>query len=333
MQGSLMVDIAGLWLTAEDRQFLKHPEIGGLILFTRNTDDPKQVRELCTSIRAIRPELILAIDQEGGRVQRLRQNILTLPAMGSFVEHPNAAELAKYCGWLMATEMLAIGLDISFAPVLDINYQRNQVIGKRAFANNAEQITELAGSFIKGMQQAGMQATGKHFPGHGWVTGDSHFVIPEDERSLDEIRKTDLVPFSKLVSQLAGIMPAHVIYKQVDSKPAGFSEYWIKTILRQELQFKGIIYSDDLSMAGAEAVGDIHNRIDAAFSAGCDMALVCNNRAMAEEALISTQKLNIKPCQNLAMIRTKATPSTDYKAQPYWQQAIGALQHAQLLNL
>lgn len=333
MQGSLMVDIAGLWLTAEDRQFLKHPEIGGLILFSRNTEDPKQVRELCASIRAIRPDLILAIDQEGGRVQRLRQNMLTLPAMGSFREHPNAVELANYCGWLMATEILAIGLDISFAPVLDINYQRNQVIGKRAFADNAEQITELAGAFIQGMQRAGMQATGKHFPGHGWVTGDSHFVIPEDERSLEEIRKTDLVPFSKLASQLAGIMPAHVVYSQVDKNPAGFSEYWIKTILRQELQFKGIIYSDDLSMAGAHAVGDIYNRVQAAFTAGCDMALVCNDRGMAEEALCSTQRLNIKPCTRLTIIKTKATPTTDYKAQPYWQQAVRALQQAQLLNL
>lgn len=333
MQGSLMVDIASLWLTAEDRQFLKHPEIGGLILFSRNTEDPKQVRELCASIRAIRPDLILAIDQEGGRVQRLRQNMLTLPTMGSFIEHPNAVELANYCGWLMATEILAIGLDISFAPVLDINYQRNQVIGKRAFADNAEQTTELAGAFIQGMQRAGMQATGKHFPGHGWVTGDSHFVIPEDERSLEEIRKADLVPFSKLASQLAGIMPAHVVYSQVDKNPAGFSEYWIKTILRQELQFKGIIYSDDLSMAGAHAVGNIYNRVQAAFTAGCDMALVCNDRGMAEEALCSTQRLNIKPCTRLTIIKTKVTPTTDYKAQPYWQQAVHALQQAQLLNL
>ncbi|UYZ85428.1 beta-N-acetylhexosaminidase [Entomomonas sp. E2T0] len=331
MQGSLMVDIEGLWLTAEDRQFLKHPEIGGLILFTRNTEDPKQVRELCASIRAIRPDLILAIDQEGGRVQRLRQNMLKLPAMGSFIEHPNALALANYCGWLMATEVLAIGLDISFAPVLDINYDRNQVIGKRAFANNPEKVTELASAFITGMQKAGMQATGKHFPGHGWVTGDSHFVIPEDERSLDEIRKTDLIPFTKLSQQLVGIMPAHIIYTQVDNKPAGFSAYWIQTILRQELQFKGIIFSDDLSMVGAHAVGDIHNRVAAAFGAGCDIALVCNNRAMAEEALISTQKLNILPSQKLAMMKTKVTPSTDYKSQPDWLEAVRTLQQAQLL--
>lgn len=331
MQGSLMIDVEGLWLTAEDRQLLKHPEIGGLILFARNTEDPKQVRELCQAIRAIRPDLILAIDQEGGRVQRLRQNTLKLPAMGSFMHHPNAKQLAHYCGWLMATEVLAAGLDISFAPVLDINYDRNLVIGQRAFGHTPSQVTELASAFITGMQQAGMQATGKHFPGHGWVTGDSHFVIPTDERSLEEITQTDLIPFSKLAKQLVGIMPAHIIYTQVDDKPAGFSPYWIQTILRNQLGFTGIIFSDDLSMAGAHAVGDIHNRIDAAFSAGCDMALICNDRAMAEQGLISTQKLGVTPSQKLDKMLTQVTPSTDYKTNPYWQKAIQALQQADLL--
>lgn len=331
MQGSLMVDVEGLWLNAQDRQLLKHPEIGGLILFARNTEDPKQVRELCQSIRAIRPDLIIAIDQEGGRVQRLRQNTLQLPAMGSFIYHSNAKQLAHYCGWLMATEVLAAGLDISFAPVLDINYQRNQVIEQRAFGHTPDQVTLLASSFITGMQQAGMQATGKHFPGHGWVTGDSHFVIPEDERSLEEIKQTDLIPFAKLIKQLVGIMPAHVIYTQVDDKPAGFSPYWVQTVLRQELGFNGIIFSDDLSMAGAHAVGNIHNRVNAAFSAGCDMALVCNNRAMAEEALISTQQLNIKPSQKLGLMRAQTSTDTDYKANPYWQEAANALQQANLL--
>lgn len=331
MQGSLMIDVEGLWLNAEDRQLLKHPEIGGLILFARNTEDPQQVRELCQSIRVIRPDLILAIDQEGGRVQRLRQNTLRLPAMGSFIDHPNAKRLANYCGWLMATEVLAAGLDISFAPVLDINYQRNLVIGQRAFGNTPEQVTSLASNFIKGMQQAGMQATGKHFPGHGWVTGDSHFVIPQDERTLEVIRKTDLTPFSQLITQLVGIMPAHIIYTEVDEKPAGFSPFWIQTILRQELGFNGIIFSDDLSMAGAHAVGNIHNRVESAFNAGCDMALVCNDRAMAEQALISTQKLGITPSEKLPMMKATGIANTAYKENPYWQEAVQALQQAHLL--
>lgn len=331
MQGSLMIDIEGLWLTAEDRQLLTYPEIGGLILFARNTEDPKQVRELCQSIRTIRPDLILAIDQEGGRVQRLRQNTLKLPAMGSFIQHPNAKQLAHYCGWLMATEVLAAGLDISFAPVLDINYDRNLVIGQRAFGHTPDQVTELASEFINGMKQAGMQATGKHFPGHGWVTGDSHFVIPTDERSLEEITQTDLIPFSKLSKQLVGIMPAHIIYTQIDDKPAGFSSYWLQTILRKQLGFDGIIFSDDLSMAGAHSVGDIHNRVEAAFSAGCDMALICNDRAMAEQGLISTQKLNVTPSKKLHKMLAQVTLNTDYKSNPYWQEAVQALQHANLL--
>lgn len=329
--GSLMVDIEGLWLTAEDRQFLKHPEIGGLILFARNTEHPQQVRELCNAIKAIRPDMILAIDQEGGRVQRLRQNTLQLPAMGEFVAHKNAKQLAYYCGWLMATEVLAAGLDISFAPVLDINYGRSQVIGQRAFADNAQQITVLAGAFIEGMNRAGMAATGKHFPGHGWVTADSHFDIPVDERTLEEIKQTDLLPFTQLAKQLVGIMPAHVIYRQVDDKPAGFSSYWLQTILRDTLQFKGIIFSDDLSMAGAHAVGGIHQRVAAAFGAGCDMALVCNDRAMAEQALISTQTLDVKPCQRLSLMQTNVMPSTDYKQDPAWLAAVNALQAADLL--
>lgn len=331
MQGSLMVDIEGLWLTAEDRQFLKQPEIGGLILFARNTEHPQQVRELCQTIRAIRPDLILAIDQEGGRVQRLRQNTLQLPAMGTFIERPNAQQLARYCGWLMATEVLAAGLDISFAPVLDINYGHNQVIGLRAFADNPTGITELATAFIQGMQQAGMTATGKHFPGHGWVEADSHFAIPTDERSLEEIRKTDLIPFAKLSQQLTGIMPAHIIYSQIDPNPAGFSEFWLQTILRKELGFSGIIFSDDLTMAGAHAVGDIDARTQAAFSAGCDMALVCNDRASAEQALICTQQLKLPPCTKLATMQTSVTANTDYQANPYWLEAVTALQQAQLL--
>lgn len=331
MQGSLMVDIAHLWLTAEDRQFLKQPEIGGLILFARNTEHPKQVTELCRAIRQIRPDLILAIDQEGGRVQRLQQNTLKLPAMGSFINHTNAVQLAHYCGWLMATEVLATGLDISFAPVLDINYGHNQVIGLRAFANNATQVIKLASAFIQGMQQAGMVATGKHFPGHGWVTADSHVAIPTDQRSLEEIRKTDLRPFAELCHQLAGIMPAHIIYSQIDANPAGFSTFWLQTILRKELGYKGIIFSDDLSMAGAHAVGDISARTQAAFTAGCDMVLVCNDRASAEQALLCMQQMKLAPSPKLPLMQSKVTPSIDYKSHPYWLEAINALQYAQLL--
>ena len=231
MQGSLMLDIGGTWLTAEDRQILRHPEVGGLIIFARNIEHPAQVRELCAAIRAIRPDLLLAVDQEG-RVQRLRQGFVRLPAMRAIADNPNAEELAEHCGWLMATEVQAVGLDLSFAPVLDLDHQRSAVVGSRAFEGDPERAALLAGAFIRGMHAAGMAATGKHFPGHGWAEADSHVAIPEDARSLEEIRRSDLVPFARLAGQLDALMPAHVIYPQVDPQPAGFSRRWLQEILR-----------------------------------------------------------------------------------------------------
>ncbi|MGV8918489.1 MAG: beta-N-acetylhexosaminidase [Pseudomonas sp.] len=332
MQGSLMVDVAGTWLTAEDRQFLRHPEIGGLIIFARNIEHPRQVRELSAAIRAIRPDLLLAVDQEGGRVQRLRQGFVRLPAMRAIADNPNAEALAEHCGWLMATEVLAVGLDLSFAPVLDLDFQRSAVVGSRAFEADPERAALLAGAFIRGMNDAGMAATGKHFPGHGWAEADSHVAVPTDERSLDEIRAKDLVPFARLSKQLAAVMPAHVIYPQVDSQPAGFSKRWLQEILRGELQFDGVIFSDDLSMAGAHVVGDAANRIEAALTAGCDMGLVCNDRAAAELALSAAQRLKVTPAARIARMRGQATPSTDYRQHPRWLTALAALRAAQLID-
>ena len=248
LHGSLMLDVQGTWLAAEDRQILRQPEVAGLIIFARNIEHPRQVRELAESIRAVRPDILLAVDQEGGRVQRLRQGFVRLPAMRSLAGQANAPELAEHCGWLMATEVLAVGLDISFAPVLDLDHQRSAVVGTRAFESDPRQAAELAGAFIRGLRAAGMAATGKHFPGHGWAEADSHVAIPTDERSLEQIRASDLVPFVSLLGQLAAVMPAHVIYPQVDANPAGFSRRWLQDILRGELGFKGVIFSDDLSM-------------------------------------------------------------------------------------
>ncbi|WP_443191382.1 beta-N-acetylhexosaminidase [Pseudomonas indica] len=332
MQGSLMLDIAGTWLTAEDRCLLRQPEVGGLILFARNIEHQRQVRELCASIRAVRPDLLLAVDQEGGRVQRLRQGFVRLPAMRAIADNADAEILAEHCGWLMATEVLAVGLDISFAPVLDLDHQRSAVVGSRAFEGDAERAALLAGAFIRGMNAAGMAATGKHFPGHGWAEADSHVAIPVDERNLDEIRACDLVPFARLCDQLAAVMPAHVIYPAVDGKPAGFSRRWLQDILRGELGFDGVIFSDDLSMAGAHVVGDAADRIEAALGAGCDMGLVCNDRGSAELALQALQRLKVERPARLARMRGRGFATTEYRQYPRWLAAVAALRNAQLID-
>lgn len=332
MQGSLMMDIAGTWLTAEDRQMLRQPEVGGLIIFARNIESPRQVRELCQSIRALRPDLLLAVDQEGGRVQRLRQGFLRLPAMRAIADNDNAEVLAEHCGWLMATEVLAVGLDLSFAPVLDLDHQRSAVVGSRAFEGDPQRAATLAASFIRGMHQAGMAATGKHFPGHGWAEADSHVAIPLDERSLDDIRACDMQPFKRLVHELDAVMPAHVIYSQVDQQPAGFSRRWLQDILRGELGFEGVIFSDDLSMAGAHVVGDAGKRIEVALAAGCDMGLVCNDRASAELALSALQRLRVTAPARLERMRGRGHATTEYRQAPRWLTAVAALRAAQLLD-
>jgi beta-N-acetylhexosaminidase len=335
LQGSLMVDIAGTWLTADDRHLLRQPQVGGLILFARNIEHPRQVRDLCTSIRAIRPDLVLAVDQEGGRVQRLRQGFVRLPAPGRIAdagEGEHAQALALAAGWIMATEVLAAGLDLSFAPVLDLDHGRSAVIGARSFSGNADKATALAGAFIEGMNQAGMAACGKHFPGHGWAEADSHVAIPVDDRTLETLRATDMQPFIRLRHRLAAVMPAHVIYPAVDNRPAGFSRHWLQGILRGELGYAGVIFSDDLSMAGAHVVGDAAARIEAALQAGCDMGLVCNDRAAAELALGAVQRLGVVPSPRMGGMRRRAFVTPDYKQQPRWLQALGALRQAGLLE-
>lgn len=335
LQGSLMVDIAGTWLTADDRHLLRQPQVGGLILFARNIDHPRQVRDLCASIRAIRPDMIIAVDQEGGRVQRLRRGFVRLPAMSRIAEMAQGADarmLATQCGWLMATEVLAAGLDLSFAPVLDLDHGRSAVIGARSFNGDPQTATALAGAFIDGMHQAGMAACGKHFPGHGWAEADSHVAIPVDERDLPTLRAGDMQPFIQLRGRLAAVMPAHVIYPAVDERPAGFSRRWLQEILRGDLGFEGVIFSDDLSMAGAHVAGDAAARIEAALSAGCDMGLVCNDRAAAELALAAAQRLGVTPPARLADMRRRAHPSIEYRQHPRWLQALSALRRAGLLE-
>lgn len=282
--GPVMIDVAGLTLNKHEQEMIRHPNTGAVILFARNYQAPTQVSELIAAIRAAREsDILIAVDQEGGRVQRFQNGFTRLPPAAAYLDAP---ELAEPAGWLMAAELLSVGVDFSFAPVLDIDCGISQIIGDRSFARDAKLATQLSSTFRRGMNAAGMAATGKHFPGHGAVALDSHLTLPVDERDLDSIRAKDLVPFRQLISEgLEGIMPAHVLYSAVDGNPAGFSSFWIQQILRQELAFNGVVFSDDLSMAGAAGAGDFPERAKLAQQAGCDMLLVCNNPAAAEQVL------------------------------------------------
>ena len=309
MIGALMLDIAGTELTQEDIELLQAPQVGGVILFTRNIKSLAQVRALTDHMRQVRPEILIAVDQEGGRVQRLKTGFTLLPAMGHFgelylTEPEKAIQLAEQCGWLMAIEVLAVGIDFSFAPVLDIN-DISDVIGDRKKKKNVQDIVPLAQAFMTGMHRAGMATTGKHFPGHGSVKADSHVAAAIDSRSYDEIYAQDMQSFIQLKPQLDALMPAHVIYENVDPNPAGFSPFWIQKILRQTLKFDGVLFSDDLSMQAACVAGNADARIRAALDAGCDMGLVCNNRESACVALTGIENLPLPNQERLERMRGK----------------------------
>ena len=290
--GPVMLDIEGTELNENDIRRLQHPLVGGIILFARNYKSPEQLKALTAAIHKVRqPPLLIAVDHEGGRVQRFREGFTRIPAMrelGKVWDHnpKRARQLAEEAGWILAAELRAHGIDFSFTPVLDMDYGSSTVIGDRAFHRNAQPIAELARSLVHGLKKGGMAAVGKHFPGHGFVAADSHVAIPVDEREFDRIAEEDLQPFRQMIDDgLPAIMPAHVIYPAVDSKPAGFSERWLQKVLRQRLGFNGVIFSDDLSMEGAVVAGDVTQRALAALNAGCDMVLLCNRPDLADELL------------------------------------------------
>jgi beta-N-acetylhexosaminidase len=289
--GPLMVDLEGIAISETEKKLLLKPEVGGVILFTRNFESVEQLISLVDEIHQLRtPKLLVAVDHEGGRVQRFHEGFSRIPAAAIYArvaknDLEKSRQLAENAGWLMAVELRACGIDFSFAPVLDLAHGLSGVIGDRAFHSKPTTVATLAYAFMHGMNKAGMQAVGKHFPGHGGVVEDSHVAMPVDHRELDELLHSDIVPFKSMIeNKLAAIMPAHVIYDKVDDKPAGYSSFWIESILRQRFGFQGAIFSDDLSMEAAGIVGGFGERADAALKAGCDMALVCNHLDGAIEA-------------------------------------------------
>ncbi|WP_059415471.1 beta-N-acetylhexosaminidase [Cupriavidus basilensis] len=289
--GPVVLDVKGKQLDAEDVRRISHPLTGGVILFARNFESRVQLQTLTQDIRAVREDVLICIDHEGGRVQRARTDGFThLPAMARLGELWDrdvlaATKAAMQCGYVLAAELRACDIDLSFTPVLDLDYGRSAVIGDRAFHADPRVVTMLANHLTHGLLLAGMANCGKHFPGHGFVAADSHVAVPVDERGLDEILAQDARPYEWMGMALSSVMPAHVIYPKVDPSPAGFSRFWLQDILRTQLGFEGVIFSDDLSMEGASVAGTVTEAARAALGAGCDMVLICNSPERADQLL------------------------------------------------
>jgi beta-N-acetylhexosaminidase len=345
----LIIDVAGLTLTKQDRKRLKHPLVGGIILFARNWQDRAQLSSLCADIKQVRKDLLICVDHEGGRVQRFKTDGFThLPTMRTLgnlwmKDAMKATNAATACGYILASELRACGVDFSFTPVLDLDFGESSVIGDRSFHRDPRVAALLAKSLIHGLLQSGMANCGKHFPGHGFVKADSHTDIPFDKRSLKAILADDAAPYNWLSSSLTSVMPAHVIYPKVDSRPAGFSSKWLGDILRGQCGFTGAIFSDDLSMEAARLIDD--KRVSyteaavTALNAGCDMVLLCNQsvdggEAVDElingmvEAVVKEQWLPCEASDLRRLALLPATPAPDWDSlmvQPSYMQALSLL--------
>jgi beta-N-acetylhexosaminidase len=326
-----MFDLEGLSLTAEESALLQHPAAGGIILFSRNYASPQQLQELTQAIHEARsPRLLIAVDQEGGRVQRFREGFTRLPPAGWYGrlhdKNPDKARQAvQELGWLMAAELRACGLDFSFAPVIDLGKPQSRVIADRGFHANPDVVSDLALHWIKGVREAGMPAVGKHFPGHGSVVEDSHLEMPVDSRRFADLLMEDMIPFERLIGHtLEAIMPAHVIYEQMDKKAAGFSSFWLQEVLRQRFGFEGVIFSDDLNMAAADAGGDYRERAQTAIDAGCDLVLVCNNRPAATQVLSALSDYS-NPASQTRILRMHGRKDYSFDRlhnDPRWRKAV-----------
>lgn len=330
--GPVMLDIEGLRLTPADRDLLGEPAVGGVILFSRNFASVPQLADLVAAIRVVRsPPLLVAVDQEGGRVQRFREGFTRLPPMRRLGEQfdidPDGARgLARDAGWLIASELRASNIDLSFAPCVDLDWGISEVIGDRAFHSRPDVVADLAQAFCRGLKSAGMAAVAKHFPGHGAVAHDSHEQLPVDRRQYGEVLE-DMRPYERLIGHrlLAGVMLAHVVYAETDPLPAGFSRYWIQTQLRKQLAFDGAVFSDDLSMKAAAKYGTMPERARRALDAGCDMILVCNDRSAAIATVAALRDWS-NPLSLVRLARLHGTghvmPET-LRASDEWQAASG----------
>ncbi len=314
LNGRLIVDLEGVSLTQDEKELLINDHVGGVILFSRNIISQQQITTLCSDIRALNSELLISVDQEGGRIQRLKKGYTDLPSMqalASFLDMQNdeSFSFASDIGWLMASEVIASGLDISFAPVLDLDLSRSSIIGDRSFGDIPKKVISIAKAFIEGMNQAGMQAVGKHFPGHGGIYADSHKSFSEDLRSLSKLKKHDILPFEELKFKLSGIMTAHIAYSNIDKDIATFSKFWLKDILRNQIGFSGAIISDDLSMKGTDYLGDISTKVCKALDSGCNIILVCNDRIAALEAINFLEKEKVSLSHKIADLKASKSIS------------------------
>ena len=290
--GPVMLDIDGLALSPADRDILREPAVGGVILFTRNFESVEQVTELVSEIRALRsPPLLIAVDHEGGRVQRFREGFTLIPPMRHIGreydrDRESGLKVARQAGWLIASELRAAGIDLSFAPCVDLDWGISEIIGNRSFHKKPDAVSELAEAFARGLKSAGMAAVAKHYPGHGAVVADSHLKLPVDRREYSLILD-DMRPYERMMNTgvVAGVMLAHIVYREIDAMPAGFSEYWIQRELRSRLGFGGAVFCDDLSMKATSAYGSMADRARLSLAAGCDMILACNDRDAAHQAV------------------------------------------------
>ncbi|MBT5797843.1 MAG: beta-N-acetylhexosaminidase [Porticoccaceae bacterium] len=319
-----MLDLKGVSLDRDERLQLQNSQVGGVILFSRNIKSRDQICDLVAEIRACSKSLLVAVDQEGGRVQRLREGFTAIPSMqaiGNLIARSpeEGLGLSKDLGWLMASEVIACGLDLSFAPVLDVDRDTSSIIGDRSFSDQPEIVISAAEAFIKGMHDAGMAATGKHFPGHGGIVADSHLEAPVDDRSWNTLYARDIQPFAKLSKMLDAVMPAHITFPSVDPDSVGFSSFWLNDVLRGKLGFEGIIFSDDLTMKGADIAGGYVDKAKLALKAGCDMILVCNCPQGAVEVLSYMESANISQSSKLAsMVAKRSISWSDLEGSPRW---------------